>query len=77
VGRAHNVALATLPGFTLPGDLSPSARYWSRDIVEPEWRMVGGALEPLTAPGIGVAPDRERIEALATRRLDVADKAHG
>ena len=37
VGRAHNVALASLPNFTLPGDLSPSARYWERDVVSPEW----------------------------------------
>jgi len=68
VGRAHNVALATLPGFTLPGDLSPSERYWERDLVEPEWRMVDGALLPLAAPGIGAEPDRTRIEALAIRR---------
>ena len=68
VGRAHNVALATLPGFTLPGDLSPSERYWERDLVEPEWRMRDGALVPLAAPGIGVEPDRGRIEALAVRR---------
>jgi O-succinylbenzoate synthase len=71
VGRAHNVALATLPGFTLPGDLSPSDRYWERDLVEPEWRMVDGGLEPLAQPGIGVEPDRDRIEALAVRRHDV------
>ena len=71
VGRAHNVALATLPGFTLPGDLSPSARYWERDLVTPEWEMLDGALRPTTAPGIGVTPDRERIEALAVRRASV------
>ncbi len=39
VGRGHNVSLASLPGFTLPGDLSPSSRYWRRDIVEQEWTM--------------------------------------
>src|SRR5947208_651338 len=41
IGRAHNVALASLPNFSLPGDLSPSARYWERDIVTPEWTMDG------------------------------------
>ncbi len=71
VGRAHNVALATLPGFTLPGDLSPSRRYWDRDLVEPEWEMTDGALHPSGAPGIGVRADRDRIAALASRRAEV------
>ena len=42
IGRAYNVALASLPNFTLPGDLSPSARYWERDVVTPEWTMSCG-----------------------------------
>jgi O-succinylbenzoate synthase len=67
IGRAHNVALATLPGFTLPGDLSASRRYWERDLVLPEWELVGGALVPPEAPGIGVQPDFARIQALAVR----------
>ena len=67
VGRAHNVALATLPGFTIPGDLSASRRYWERDLVRPEWELAAGALTPIEAPGIGVELDREYIEALATR----------
>jgi O-succinylbenzoate synthase len=68
VGRAHNVALATLPGFTLPGDLSASRRYWARDLVSPEWELSSGALVPLDAPGIGVEPDVATIEKLAERR---------
>jgi O-succinylbenzoate synthase len=69
IGRAHNVALASLPNFTLPGDLSPSARYWERDIVLPEWTMdAEGMVEvPLTAPGIGVEVDRDRVEDLTVR----------
>ena len=39
IGRAYNVALASLPNFVKPGDVSPSARYWERDIVTPEWTM--------------------------------------
>lgn len=66
VGRAHNVALATLPGFTLPGDLSPSRRYWAHDLVRPAWEMVDGALRPLSAPGIGVAVEFERVATLAS-----------
>ena len=69
IGRAHNVALASLPNFTLPGDLSPSARYWTRDLVEPEWTMdaEGMVRVPLDAPGIGVAVDAERVAALTAR----------
>jgi O-succinylbenzoate synthase len=69
VGRAHNVALASLPNFTLPGDLSPSARYWTRDIVEPEWTMdaEGMVRVPLDRPGIGVTVARDRVDALTTR----------
>jgi len=72
IGRGHNVALASLPGFTLPGDLSPSRRYWQRDVVDPEWEMDDGALRvPLDRPGIGVEPDRDLIESLTTRRLEI------
>lgn len=69
IGRAYNVALASLPNFTLPGDLSPSARYWARDVVEPEWTMDanGMVLVPLDVPGLGVRVDRERIDALTVR----------
>ena len=69
VGRAYNVALASLSGFTLPGDLSPSARYWERDVVVPEWTMDGeGTVEvPWSMPGIGVEVDRDRVEDLTVR----------
>jgi O-succinylbenzoate synthase len=69
VGRAHNVALASLPNFTLPGDLSPSRRYWARDIVDPEWTMdaAGWVEVPVDRPGMGVAVDRERVAALTVR----------
>ena len=70
VGRAHNVALASLPNFQLPGDLSPSARYWERDIVIPEWTMDADGMVPvpLSEPGIGVTLDMDRIDDLTTRR---------
>ncbi|MBM3694513.1 MAG: o-succinylbenzoate synthase [Actinobacteria bacterium] len=72
IGRGHNVALASLPGFTLPGDLSPSRRYWERDIVDPEWTMEEGTLRvPLDRPGIGVEVDRDLIESLTTRREEI------
>lgn len=69
IGRAYNVALASLPNFTLPGDLSPSARYWAQDVVTPAWTMDarGMVAVPLAEPGLGVTVDRARIEALTIR----------
>jgi O-succinylbenzoate synthase len=73
IGRAYNVALASLPNFSLPGDLSPSARYWAQDIVTPEWTMdaQGFVQVPLSAPGIGVRVDTERVEKLTVRREEL------
>jgi O-succinylbenzoate synthase len=69
VGRAYNVALASLPNFRLPGDLSPSARYWERDVVTPEWTMddKGMVAVPRARPGIGVEVDRDRVDAITVR----------
>jgi O-succinylbenzoate synthase len=77
VGRAYNVALASLPNFTLPGDLSPSARYWERDIVNPEWTMdaAGMVAVPHDKPGIGVKVDRGRIEDITVRSEDLRASA--
>jgi len=79
VGRGHNVALASLPNFSLPGDLSPSARYWERDIVKPEWTMddEGMVHVPLDRPGIGVSVDVDRIEDLTLRREDFVPASTG
>jgi o-succinylbenzoate synthase len=71
IGRAHNVALASLSNFKLPGDLSPSARYWERDIVTPEWTMdADGMVHVPTGAGIGVSVDVDRIDNLTVRRED-------
>ena len=68
IGRAYNVALASLPGFTLPGDLSPSARYWERDIVTPAWTMDGdGMVTVPQRPGIGVTVDTDLVDGLTVR----------
>jgi O-succinylbenzoate synthase len=74
IGRACNVALASLPGFTKPGDVSPSARYWARDVVTPEWTMSDDGLVrvPLDRPGLGVDVDVDRIEDLTARKLVLA-----
>jgi O-succinylbenzoate synthase len=69
VGRAYNVALASLPNFVKPGDISPSSRYWAQDIVSPEWTMSSDGLMavPRNQPGIGVTVDRERVAELTVR----------
>ena len=70
VGRAYNVALASLPNFSIPGDLSPSSRYWERDVVKPEWTMsADGIIQvPLDHAGIGVAVDEDRIDNITVRK---------
>ncbi len=66
IGRGYNVALAALANFTIPGDVSPSSRYWERDIVHPEWEMNrdGTMTVPMDRPGTGVEVDRDRVEDL-------------
>ena len=65
VGRAANVALASLPNFTLPGDTSASARYFARDVTEP-FVLQDGTLEVPRGPGLGVAPIPEILEKITT-----------
>lgn len=68
IGRAHNVALATLPNFSLPGDISASARYYERDIVDPPFELANGMIAVPDGPGIGVAIDQDTLEANTVRR---------
>ncbi|HXJ46107.1 MAG TPA: o-succinylbenzoate synthase, partial [Candidatus Dormibacteraeota bacterium] len=69
IGRAHNIALSTLPNFTLPGDVAASKRYWAEDIIEPEVIVSPrGTIAVPNAPGIGFTPRVDRIEALTVRR---------
>lgn len=65
LGRAANIALASLPGFTLPGDVSASGRFYATDITEP-FVMVDGHLSVPQGPGLGVAPIPEILDDLTT-----------
>jgi O-succinylbenzoate synthase len=65
IGRAANVALASLPGFTLPGDVSASDRFYRQDITAP-FVMRDGHLDVPTGPGLGVEPDDAILESLTT-----------
>ena len=68
VGRAHNIAMATLRGFTLPGDVSASARYWAEDIIEPPVTVTpAGTINAPEGPGIGFEVKRDLIESLTVR----------
>lgn len=74
IGRAYNVALASLPGFTEPGDLSPSARYYERDIIVEPWTMDehGSVRVPLDVPGLGIDVDIDYVDELTVRRITFA-----
>lgn len=65
VGRAHNIALSTLPGFVLPGDVSASKRYWKRDVIDP-WVEVtpSGTIVVGNAPGFGYTLDMEFVASV-------------
>src|SRR5262249_50930073 len=69
VGRAANVAVAALPGFTLPGDVSGSDKYYAEDIFEPPILAHAGAICVFNSPGLGVEPIDKRIEAATSRTL--------
>ncbi len=69
IGRAHNIALATLPNFTLPGDVSASQRYWSRDIIVPPVETTPyGTIAVRDAPGFGYEIDREFLDSITVRQ---------
>src|SRR5581483_7037916 len=68
IGRAHNIAMSTLPGFTLPGDVSASSRYWTEDIIEPEVEVSSqGTIVAPIRPGLGFGVRRDLIDRLAVR----------
>ena len=73
IGRAHNIAMSTQSGFTLPGDVSASARYWEEDIIDPPVKVSPqGTIKVPMGPGIGFEVNEDRIEALTVRRENVA-----
>jgi O-succinylbenzoate synthase len=69
VGRAHNVAIASLPGYTLPGDVSASDRYFERDVIIPPFSLNrDGTIDVPQDPGIGVEVDRAFVDEVTIRR---------
>ena len=69
VGRAHNIAMSSLPGFVLPGDVSASRRYWHEDIILPPVEVSqAGLIRVPDSPGIGFAVNKRRVEKLTVRQ---------
>lgn len=70
IGRAQNIALASLPGFSIPGDISASSRYWAEDIIKPEVVTENGMINvTLDKAGIGYEVDRKRLEKFSTNTV--------
>lgn len=61
IGRAHNIAITTLPNFVLPGDTAASSLYWAEDIIEPDVTVENGTIKVPNSPGIGYEPNLEKI----------------
>ena len=75
IGRMHNIALSSLPNFSLPGDVSASARYWAQDVIEPEVKVsrAGEIAVPQSVENYRI--DKQRIEALTVRQASVERNA--
>jgi O-succinylbenzoate synthase len=78
VGRSANLALATLPGFTLPGDISASARYYQEDITQERFVLnADSTIDVPTSPGLGISLDRRAVERYSLDRLDLGMENRG
>jgi O-succinylbenzoate synthase len=77
VGRAHNIHLASLPNFSLPGDIAASKRYYAPDLIEPPIEVSADGTIPVpTGPGIGVRIVPERVEAATLRMVTLDPSAY-
>jgi O-succinylbenzoate synthase len=73
IGRAHNIALSTLPNFVLPGDVSASKRYWTRDIITPAVEVSAqGTIEVPTGPGFGYMIDHDFLNSVTVREETIS-----
>jgi O-succinylbenzoate synthase len=76
IGRLANVALSSLPGFTLPSDVSASEKYYARDLVDPAVTAVRGVVQVPTATGLGHAVDRALIAANTVDELTLGTEGN-
>lgn len=76
IGRAHNIAISTLAGYTMPGDVSASKRYWHEDIIEPAVEVSpDGTITAPDGPGIGFEVQKDRIGKTAVRSVRIGSNA--
>ena len=75
IGRAANVAISSLPGFTLPSDVSGSDKYYARDVIVPPVIATDGWVQVPTSPGLGHEIDLDQITAHTLRRYDSAQNS--
>jgi O-succinylbenzoate synthase len=69
IGRASNLAIASLPGFTLPGDISATARYYLEDVADPTFVLKpDSTIDVPTKPGLGVEVLVDRLDRVTLRR---------
>jgi O-succinylbenzoate synthase len=72
IGRAHNIAVSTLENYSLPGDVSASARYWREDLVEPEITVsAAGEITIPDSPGRGYEVKTDLVERLTVRKEEI------
>ncbi|GGL48561.1 o-succinylbenzoate synthase [Sporolactobacillus putidus] len=69
VAKAHNIALSALKGFTLPGDLFASSRYWPHDIIEPEINVENGFIHVPNGAGIGFKINQKQLELMTLNHI--------
>ncbi|WP_100331916.1 o-succinylbenzoate synthase [Bacillus xiapuensis] len=74
VSRAHNVALATLAGFSIPGDLSPSSHYWEEDVIAPEITVEKGRIAVSSQAGIGYNLNKRRLQQVTIHKEELTLK---
>jgi O-succinylbenzoate synthase len=75
VGRASNLAMASLPGFTLPGDISATDRYYQEDITNERFVLnPGSTITVPNAPGLGVSIDRSALDRATLARLEIINR---
>lgn len=65
ISRAHNIAIASLPQFTIPGDISSSSRYWDEDVIEPSVTVRNGMIDVPTSPGLGFEINKNRVRQIS------------
>jgi O-succinylbenzoate synthase len=71
IGRAANAALAALPGFTLPGDISASTRFYRRDIVVDPITVADGHVKVPSTPGLGYELDHDFLDSITSSRIEL------